>query len=64
MFEHEYPKVLWRTGRTVGRTIYAMRTDTPTDTDPLIGLMDSVALAKAAVDGHNQLIERDRSPGT
>lgn len=53
MDESEYPHVPWRTGRTVGRTIYAMRGVRASDTDPLIGVMDTPSLARAAVDAHN-----------
>jgi hypothetical protein len=31
----------WRTGRKVGRTIYAQIGDQPSDHDPLLGLMDT-----------------------
>jgi hypothetical protein len=61
MDERDYPKVLWRTGRTVGRTIYAMRSDVPSDTDPLIGLMDTPATASEAVSAHNALLEQERA---
>lgn len=54
----EYRKAYWRTGRTVGRTIYAMRSSVPTDTDPLIGMMDTEELAREAVDQHNAYVER------
>lgn len=43
----------WRTGRKVGRTIYAMVGDTPSDDDTLIGVMDTRSLAQAAVNAHN-----------
>lgn len=43
----------WRTGRKVGRTIYAMLGPEPSDTDPLIGLMDTAALAAEACASHN-----------
>ena len=35
----------WRTGRKVGRTLYAQQGDTPHDSDPLIGVMDTPELA-------------------
>lgn len=57
----------WRTGRKVGRTIYAqLDPHTPSDHDPLIGVMDTPELAEAAVRAHNELekfadwVERDR----
>lgn len=43
----------WRTGRKVGRTIYAMVDVEPTDHDALIGMMDTAALAAEAVAAHN-----------
>jgi hypothetical protein len=43
----------WRTGRKVGRTIYAQPGPEPSDDDPLIGVMDTPGLAKAAVRAHN-----------
>lgn len=59
MEPHEYPRAFWRTGRAVGRTIYAMRAEVATEMDPLIGVMDTPALAQAAVEAHNrELAER------
>jgi hypothetical protein len=49
----EPEKLLWRTGRHVHRTVYAVVGSMPGDTDMLIGLMDTRALAEAAVKGHN-----------
>jgi hypothetical protein len=43
----------WRVGRKVGRTIYVLIGGAPSDEDELIGVMDSMAVAAAAVDGHN-----------
>ncbi len=43
----------WRTGRKVGRTIYAMVGRVPHDNDVLIGVMDTPELAREAVEGHN-----------
>ena len=48
-----YLRMPWRVGRKVGRTIYAQGTSEPRDDDLLIGLMDSVALAKHVVEAHN-----------
>ena len=48
----------WRTGRKVGRTVYAVVGLVPTDHDLLIGVMDTKALAEAAVAGHNSQIVR------
>jgi hypothetical protein len=47
----------WRTGRKVGRTIYVVldrNGRTPSDRDPLIGVMDSSELAAEAVRAHNR----------
>lgn len=44
---------LLRVGRKVGRTIYRQLGDRPSDSDPLIGLMDSAALAEAVVTAVN-----------
>lgn len=59
MFEDEYVRAVWRTGRTVGRTIYAQRGGIPSDTDPLIGVMDTRELAEEAVDSHNRMLGID-----
>lgn len=40
----------WRTGRKVGRTIYAQLGDEPSDADALIGVMDTRELAETAAD--------------
>jgi hypothetical protein len=49
---------MWRVGRKVGRTIYAQLGDEPSDDDVLIGMMDTPALAKDAVESHNQALKR------
>lgn len=48
----------WRTGRKVGRTVYAQLGPEPSDDDPLIGCMDTPEIAADAVDAHNQLLDR------
>jgi hypothetical protein len=48
----------WRTGRKVGRTIYAQISAKPSDHDVLIGVMDTRALARSAVEGHNASLGR------
>lgn len=48
----------WRTGRSVGRTIYAMTGEDPSKRDILIGLMDDCALADEVVRAHNESLER------
>lgn len=50
----------WRTGRKVGRTIYAQLGPEPSDDDPLIGAMDTPELAAQAV---GAVRERDRESG-
>ena len=44
---------MWRTGRKVGRTIYAMVGEQPSDDDILIGMMDSIEIADRLVHDHN-----------
>jgi hypothetical protein len=54
----EYPqRSPWRVGRKVGRTIYVMVSGEPGDEDELIGVMDSPAVATAAVEGHNATLK-------
>jgi hypothetical protein len=53
-----YLRSPWRTGRKVGRTIYAQLEASAHDDDPLIGVMDSPALAEAAVRAHNDVTSR------
>lgn len=58
----EYPPIpdpencFWRVGHSVGRTLYAIRELPLRDEkgDVLIGMMDSRALASAAVEAHNR----------
>lgn len=47
----------WRAGRKVGRTIYATN-EKSSDTDPLIGVMDTKELAASVVEAHNLLLVR------
>lgn len=47
----------WRTGRSVGRTIYACPPGSSyRNGEVLIGMMDSPELATAAVEAHNFLL--------
>lgn len=46
----------WRQGRKVGRTIYAQIGTQPDEADVLIGVMDSVDLARAVVADHNSTL--------
>ena len=43
----------WRTGRRMGRTIHAQHGAKPSESDPLIGIMDTPGLAAEAVRAHN-----------
>jgi hypothetical protein len=54
----DYENHRWRTGRKVGRTIYAQLGDKPSDDDPLIGVFDTAGLATAAVTAHNEALKR------
>lgn len=51
----------WRTGRKVGRTIYAVVGDAPDDRDLLIGMMDTRELADEAVLSHNAALRTAHS---
>lgn len=57
--EMEAERLPWRAGRKVGRTIYAAHGDEPSDEDELIGMMDTRALAAAAVEAHNASLARE-----
>ena len=52
----------WRTGRKVGRTIYAQMGNEPSDNDPLIGVMDTPDLARLVVRAVNAMLS-DLAPG-
>lgn len=51
----EIVPVTWRTGRHVGRTIYAQAGPEPSDSDLLIGVMDTPELAAEACGARNRL---------
>jgi hypothetical protein len=53
----------WRTGQTVGRTIYAQIGDNPSDHDHLLGLMDTPQLADHAVKAHNAVLRLQQDWG-
>jgi hypothetical protein len=58
-------KLMWRQGRKVGRTVYAMVGLLADDHDLLIGMFDTAKLAEAAVSAHNAAVLReaaDRHP--
>jgi hypothetical protein len=63
MADIELAALRWRTGRKVGRTIYAQLGEQPSDVDPLIGVMDSVGLAIATVRAHNAEHDREHVTG-
>lgn len=46
----------WRTGRKIGRTIYAQVGSQSSDDDPVLGMMDSIALAARVVSDHNIIL--------
>lgn len=50
----------WRTGRKVGRTIYAQVGEQPSDEDVLIGVMDTPRLAEEAANAHNAALRQGR----
>lgn len=52
------PHVPWRTGRTVGRTVYACAGTGDPLHDVLIGVLDTPELAARAVADHNASLER------
>ena len=49
----DYTTWWWRAGGPGGCTIYAQEYGEPTDSDPLIGAMETPELAQAAVSAHN-----------
>lgn len=52
-------RLRWRTGRKVGRTIYAQFGPEPDDRDALIGTMDTVTFAAHLVYLHNKSLGND-----
>lgn len=51
----------FRVGRKVGRTIYRQLGEEASDSDVLVGLMDTVALAKLAVEALNEKHAREEA---
>lgn len=48
----------WRTGRKVGRTIYAqVHGEEASEDDVLIGMMDTSDLANEVVEAHNRVLK-------
>jgi hypothetical protein len=46
----------WRTGRKLGRTVYAMVGDDPSDADEFLGIMETPTLADVVVYEHNEAL--------
>lgn len=55
---------MWRTGTSVGRTVYIQRGDGPSQGDHLIGLMDTPALAALIVAAVNAYVANHDDVGT
>ena len=53
----------WRTGRSVGRTIYAQGGDSASREDALVGVMDTPELAAEACAGHNARLSPNPAVG-
>jgi hypothetical protein len=56
------PKMLWRPGRTVARTVYIQRFDEPSKADQLVGLMDTPGLAGFVCACVNYVLTHDIDP--
>lgn len=50
---HDAGALLWRVGRRLRRTLYAMPGDQPADHDLFLGIMDTPGLAALVVAEHN-----------
>lgn len=55
---NDFALTAWRVGRRVGRTVYAVVGEAPSDDDVLVGVMDTPTLAEVAVAGHNLTLQR------
>jgi len=53
----------WRTGRHLGRTIYARLGPEASGEDPVLGMMDTRELAEEAVRAHNRRLEMEGTTG-
>lgn len=54
-------KRFWRTDFKTGRSIHALLTndpELPSENDPLLGVMETTAMANLVVDSHNALLKR------
>jgi hypothetical protein len=54
----------WRIGRKLGRTLYAMLGDEPSDHDVLLGMVDDPLLAEYIVAVHNARLDELGSGNT
>lgn len=50
-------KLRWRVGRKLGRTLYAMLNEEPTDNDILLGMVDDWDVALHIVTEHNKTLD-------
>jgi len=48
----------WRQGRHQGRHLYAQTGPEPSDSDPLVGTLDTEELAAEACESHNEALAR------
>jgi hypothetical protein len=48
----------WRVGRHLGRTIYEMVGEAPSDEDIFIGIMETKELALLVISAHNYAVKR------
>ncbi len=48
----------WRQGRHQGRHLYAQTGPRPSDSDPLVGTLDTEELAAEACEAHNERLAR------
>lgn len=49
--------VKWRTGRSLGRTVYARTGGDDWKADTVIGMMDTPEIAAEAVNAHNAMLD-------
>lgn len=54
----DFTNTLWRTGRRVGRHMYAQLGPEPSDSDPPIGTLDTAEIAAEACEAHNEALAR------
>jgi hypothetical protein len=56
--------VPWRTGRTLGRTLYARTGGDDFKADTVFGMLDTPELAEAACADHNEALARRQGKNT